>query len=312
MNEEKNIYPRQIARFLDAQDIEGLTGALRQADDVPLRASAAGALAELGDTRATEILVRSYLEDPDGTVRASARRALTQLVGGQAEMAIAVYQDARQNPGQDTEEDEDWLIETGSPESGTDEAAEFQDEELSMTDLEGINRIAMYEGSEKLRLLAIQALSKSSDMRATDTLANLALWGDNRRLRAAARQALTDRYGEQAEEILESYRSAAFEEAASSGRQDELEEDSYLEDEDDETDEDDEEDAADQEDFAEDPDDEEDVDEPVSRPPSPYTMVDSGRSGGPIVEETGVSWQVILLVVIGIAILTAVFLLGRF
>jgi HEAT repeat protein len=305
MSEEKKEFPNKIARLLDHQDIEGLTVALRQSSDAVLRASAADAMAELGDTSATEMLVRSFLEDPDASVRASARRALTQLVGGQAEMAIAVYQTADRGAGQaDVAREENWLIDSDDTDLDLDEAMEPGTEELDSTDLEGINRIALYEGDEKLRFQAIRVLSHSSDMRATDTLANLALWGDNRRLRAAARQALEDRYGEQSEQILNSYRNA-IDDDISPDRRDDLGEDSYSDDLDDEYDDD-----FDDEDEQEDEEDE--TGELASDERSPYTILESSRPSGPIVEEEGLSWRIILLAVVGLAFLAAVLIFGRF
>jgi HEAT repeat protein len=417
MNENRKNYPRGIARLLSDQDIEGLTSALRQTGAADVRASAAEALAEVGDTAATEFLVRSTLEDPEPSVRAAARMALEQLVGGQAEMAIAVHRAAgkenepwlqesnastpaddehnpaysqrvlrlltdndtvglthllrnpdfpalraqsalalaelgakeatellvratREDPDADVQaaaqqalnqmfgsqaetvltsypgdpsESEPWLIETVDQEDFLDEVEERVAEEITPTELEGFTRIALYEGSEKLRFQAIRILSRSSDMRATDTLANLALWGDNRRLRAAARQALEDRYSDQAEEILDSYRSAAIQEANSSASPERLEEDLFPRDEDDEDfdefDEDEDLDitAEDLEDEVED-----ESDKPVSRLRSPYTTSVSGLSNSPIVEETGGSWWMILLAVIGLVVLAAVLILGKF
>jgi HEAT repeat protein len=400
----------QIARLLAEKDLEGLTGALRQAGDPALRASAAQAMAVLGDTRATEFLVRAFLEDPELPVRTAARAALDQLVGGQAEMAITVQRAAKNedeswlfvppparpdaaenNPAYSrrvqhllddadftglsrllrnplvpslraqaalalaelenreasellvraTREDPDPNVQaaaqqalihlfgsqaetvlTGYPDEPSEEdpwldenSDEMEDladdedqtqapDELSPADLEGFVRIALYEGNEKLRFQAIRVISRSSDMRATDTLAQLVLWGDNRRLRAAARQALEDRYGEQAQDIIASYRSAAQQDGEDSDLPDDFENGTLPQDQEDEEEGDDDEED-DDEDGEEEP-----PFQPVSRSPSPYPAAQSYSTGGPVLKESGISWWIIILAVLGFAIIAAAYFLG--
>lgn len=304
----------KIKRLLADRDRSGLVTALRQPANADLRGQAAWALGELHDIEATESLVRAALEDPTPAVQAGARRALKVLLGSNAELTIASYRGAL--PPLDP-----WLSE---PEAAVGLVSiplpEDMPEELGEADLTGMIMIVRHESNIPLRLKAIQMLARSSDLRATETLADLALWGDAARLRATAKQALEDRYGEDAESILESYRSAAGE----TGEDDPLEDE---DDADDKTSADDldEESEEDEDDWDEDTEDElsEDIEDEESdesdesqfsaknRPPSPYETTRAKQSTHPVVEEMGTPWQTILWLVLVVAILAGMLILLR-
>lgn len=293
-----NPHSPRIFRLVRDRNLAGLIKLLRQPADAGLRAQAAKALADLAEFDATESLIRSLLEDPEPDVRATARQSLQSLLGNQAELAIQAYRSG-------SPENDPWLIEP------TEEAETNQDsglDEIEAGDLDGLIQVARYESSSALRVRAIQWLSRSSDMRATETLAYLAQYDDSLPLRAAALQALTDRYGPQAEEILASYRVFSLDEdEVEDGLEGELDGGDF-----------DEEFAVEEDEILED--EPEDADSESSEAISPYPRSGSFQDTRPrqgetrpqaVVEEISFPWRALVLIVFLVIIVTIILLLVR-
>lgn len=315
MSAKRASYSIKIRRLLEDRDLNRLVSVLRNPTDTELRLQAAQALGELEDLDATESLVRSTLEDPDAAVQAAARQSLDQLLGNRVDLVIRTYQSG--SPDEDP-----WLEEPGAEE--TDLEGEEDAEDAGGIELEGLIRVASHEANPSLRLKAIRLLAQSSDMRATDMLAYLALRGESKELRDTARQAMQERFGEKAASILRGYREIA---RAAGGEEpdeadlaeDDEEEsvaiDSEIDDEDergqdldeDENLEEDEDLDEGEEDF-----DEEEIQQLKGRPSSDFPRVTSsydriGRSQ--VVQEEGVPWTAILLGALIIAIIVIVLFL---
>ena len=280
--------PPKIRRLLAERDLAGLTAILRQPDNPELRARAAWGLGELRDVEATESLARAVLEDPDPAVQTAARQALKDLLGTNAELTITAYRGSTPPDG--------WL----SGPHGGEAQVEDLPQELGEADLTGLIMIVRHESNLPLRLKAIRILASSSDMRATETLAELTLKGDDPSLRGAAKQALEDRYGEDAEPIINSYRASAGE----------TDEDDFLEEEDES-----EEEQGDEEDW-DDEEEETDVSElfqpdPKNRPASPYQTVLDKQPTYPVLEEMGIPWRTIFWILLIVVILVGIILFLR-
>jgi hypothetical protein len=203
-DEEEDFSPK-ISRLLDDRDLNALVTLLRNASRPDLRAEAAAALGELHNADATESLVRSHLEDPDETVQSAAFEALEELVGSQINMVIGSYRSGPAYP-------DPWLIEPGEDEEEDDEEEENDEVEVGEgypedgdLNLDGLMRVALHEPDLAMRQKAIRLLATSRDVRATDALAYLALRDKHKSVQSAARAALKERYGDQAEEILSNY-----------------------------------------------------------------------------------------------------------
>lgn len=211
-------YNHKIRSLLKDKDLDGLIEVLRHPANADWRIQAAQALAELENVDAAESLMRAILEDPDPAVQTAARQTLQQLLGSQTEMALTVHRSGP--PFQEA-----WLMaapkgtENGEDEAGTEDenwegeeqesGAEDEQSDLSDVEVDSYIRIALYESNVSTRLRAIHALADSDNLQATYALARMALWGDTRILRNAARYALEKRYGDQTEEILSSYQDDA-------------------------------------------------------------------------------------------------------
>jgi hypothetical protein len=202
-------YHYRIRSLLKDKNLDGLIEVLRHPANADLRIQAARALAELENVDAAESLMRAILEDPDPAVKTAAHQALQQLLGSQTETALAVHRagGASSEPWllEPKEEDQESEEEEFSAEEEEFDEEDDSEENLSDAEIDSFIRIALYESNVSTRLRAIHALADSDNLQATYALARLALWGDTRILRNAARYALEKRYGEQTEEILSSY-----------------------------------------------------------------------------------------------------------
>lgn len=72
--------------------------------------------------------------------------------------------------------------------------------------LEGLLFILNHESDTSLRLKAVRALSQYEEITALRTLAELALYDDDKAVRVAARQELDSLFGEESDSFLESIR----------------------------------------------------------------------------------------------------------
>jgi HEAT repeat protein len=294
-------YSRKVRLLLEDRDLDSLVALLRSPTQPDIRLQAAAALGELGNVEATESLVRSALEDPDVEIQAASRQALEQLHGNQAQQIIDSYSAG-------SFQDDPWLVEYSE---NDDDENDIADE----LDLDGLMRIASHESDTALRLKAIHMLAFSKDMRATDILAYLALRDANKTVRAAARNALNTRHGDQAEEILKNYQ----DDLSPADDEEEFEDDLDEEETGDETDleEDDDELSLEQE-----PGDENEKEErsevqgydriPTTPSKFPRVPAQSNHTAG-VVEDEGFPWQRVLMIgmIILIIVVVLLFLSGR-
>lgn len=190
----------EIQPMISARDVEGLIRALRYPADAEVRAHAAKGLAALHDTRATESLIRSTLEDPDEAVQKAASQALAELLGSQtAQNAL----DAFFIEGSD---DRPWISEQEQPDSDTEVAHTATGWRLE--DIGGLIAVLTNEPSSELKIKAIRALRDVHNTRALDVLGLTALWDEDERVQQAARETLEGFYGDELPAVLESLRSA--------------------------------------------------------------------------------------------------------
>lgn len=223
----------RIRNLKASRDLDGLIGCLRDPVDISIREEAALAIGELGNLDGADFLIRSHLEDPNEEVRQVAYQALGALLGSQTDLAISTY---RSGPP----DSEPWLvdysqedeIEAGDDEEweevASDELMEYLasdrqmlPEELEVDpeqakwdrqNLDGLIGVLRNEKDAALHLRAIQALQRSSNIRAISFLAQTALYNDDPAVRTAARNALETRFGDEAAGIIEGFRDANNEE----------------------------------------------------------------------------------------------------
>ena len=292
-------YSPAIRFMLEDRDLNALVTALRSPANTDLRSEAARALGELGDIDATESLIRAVLEDPEITVQAAARQALTEMHGSRSELVIASY---RSGPP----EIDEWLVEPDEEEFDLSSRANGA---LTGADIDGLLLVVSHESNPVIREKAIRALGQFTDTRSTDMLVYLTLHSADDRIRAAAHEVLLSHFGDQANDLIQVAANESDEEEGWSTEDEAiLAEDEYDE-ADDEIDED-LDDELDEEEF-----------EPASawgraapaRRPSDFPQVTAtpGQAhGSPTVQEIGVPWRVLIIVGIVILILGAVLLLN--
>jgi len=211
------------------RNLDGLIDCLRDPVDILMREEAALAIGELGNLDATDSLIRSHLEDPNEEVREVAYHALETLLGSQTDLAIATYRsgpldsdpwlvDYSHSDEIDADDDEEWdevpsdeLMEyLASDRHKPHEELEIDPEQAKWDrqNLDGLIAVLRNEKDAALHLRAIQALQRSSNIRAISFLAQTALYNDDPTVRTAARNALETRFGDEAAGIIEGYRDA--------------------------------------------------------------------------------------------------------
>ncbi len=203
----------KIEDLFNDQDIEGLARELRRKEQPELRAQAARALGQLGEIRASDVLVGAALYDPDPVVQKTAKMALQELFGKQADIILRVAA-AVGVP------DESWLI--SEDESAADQFldAEFADDEdevdlsaylqaeptarVDTATIHGLATLAGHGSTKKeLRLKAIQSLADIPDMNAIRVLGQLVLFEEEEEIRGAAESALEGMLGDNLDEFLD-------------------------------------------------------------------------------------------------------------
>src|SRR5512135_1882159 len=123
-------------------DLARLEIILRNRTNPALRIEAAEALGSLGDVEAVEPLARAVLQDPDPEVQKSARLALADLIGGEANTVLATYRHHLSATGQwhssseADKDDEEYLQDSpsGRQETITAESYEGWEEPSGETD----------------------------------------------------------------------------------------------------------------------------------------------------------------------------------
>jgi hypothetical protein len=314
-------YKPNIRRLVDDRDMDGLITALRYPDNPEIRVRAARALGQIGNVKTVESLIRSHLQDPDPGAQQAALDALHQIIGSEAELAISAYvlpeetwieennvsseqsqEDLKgsdsgeeKSPLEEDEESEDDLEEESEEdldEEGQEESVEqgLETGEISWgeNDIQALVALIRLDHSRNKRIKAIQALSHIPNTRAIDALASIALWSEERRLREAAREALSGIYGDSLDEVLQSYRQAS-QEAGFAGDEDDGDK------EDDEDEEDEEEGYEDNEDDDDDEEEVGEVDDAGLDEEDQYLQVSSSGQPSPVIREEKPGWVTYLL-----------------
>jgi hypothetical protein len=192
----------RIERLAERGDITRLVKILRQEGDPQPRILAVHALANIDDRQVPEILIAAVLNDPDETVQATARKALRELLGFQAELVLA-FASATSAP------DPGWLI--PAPPQVSEEELSTDEDEWGLTNAEGetlhgLIAIAQNDPKRETRLRAVRALGRVREMSATRVLAELALWDDDKVVSEAAYDAIEATFGRDTDTILEEIR----------------------------------------------------------------------------------------------------------
>jgi HEAT repeat protein len=234
----------KIHHLRNEGDLDGLVHWLRNPIDPLSREEAAIALGELGDLKGVDPLIRAHLEDPIEEVREIAYEALENLVGSQTDLAISAYRSSRMETdawlldhSQDDDapdDDEEWeevasdeLLDYLAEDVGEpieDQPVDLEQLNWDRQNLDGLIAVLRNEKDPTLRLRAMQALQHSSNIHAISFLAQTALYNEDEELRIAAKTALKNRFGDDADGIVESYRDATLE-AEDEGDDEEAEED---------------------------------------------------------------------------------------
>ncbi len=185
-----------LNEILEAGDVEALEEAMRYGPDVKVRQLAVRAAGQRENYDLIEALTRSLREDPENVVREEANRALQELLGNRSEETIASYKGA--------DYADEWII-TEFPEEGDGgELSGVWDE----SSLHALFTIASDDRDEAKGVKAVRALAQISSTRAVEALIALALRAASTRVRDAARAELEAFYGEDLDQVLESYRTA--------------------------------------------------------------------------------------------------------
>lgn len=184
--------PASIERLSANRDLNGMVRALRSRSDPQRREDAVHALGRWGDSDVYPWLLKAVLYDDDALVRQAARQVLREHLGAALDLALQV-----ESSGQP--EEQPWLVEeegedgTGG-EDGVDEEEGLSAQEAE--ELRGLILVAREEPNPTVRIRAIQALGKISNLHAIRTLASLALHEADDRVQRAAYDALEGTFGE--------------------------------------------------------------------------------------------------------------------
>lgn len=188
-----------IHAMIEAGDVDALLVVLRRAPYASDRLRAARALGEIADADASPELIDAALADEDAGVRSAASRALQVLLGAEHLTALEF---ARSSGGPDPLEapDEYELEVLASLEGGETDAI------IDERDLPGLVLVLQSESDRKIRLHAIHALRGMPGLQVYRILGELALWEEDREVKAAAHQALETMLGDDLPEFLEGLR----------------------------------------------------------------------------------------------------------
>jgi hypothetical protein len=139
--------------------------------------------------------VRSFLEDPEQSVRQASRQALELILADQADGVIRYYRAVPRG------EDPPWLqnfFEAGfKPDPQT---------RWSEKDISSLLFVLGVEKDAATRIMAIKALSQFSHLHVIENLAQITLFDEDQAVSQAARLALSEIYGDEAESVIESFR----------------------------------------------------------------------------------------------------------
>jgi len=191
------------------QDLQGLINALRYPGSAAVRAEAAQALGKLGNDQTVESLARSALEDPAGEVKRAAHSALEEMYGSVADSILTSYQNA---PAYS----EPWIKEP----SETDvEGNGFEQTEADTTsahfdiprlkknkDQDGLLEALRNTENPAVRASAALALGELGNKEMAEYLVRALLEDPDQKVQSAAQQALVEMFGNDASNVIASYR----------------------------------------------------------------------------------------------------------
>ena len=184
--------PASIERLFANRDLHGMARALRSRSDPQRREDAVRALGRWGDSDVYPWLLKAVLYDDDALVRQVARQVLREHLGAALDLALQV--ESSGGP-----EEQPWLVEEEAESEAGGEDLMDAEEGLSAQEAEelrGLILVAREEPNPTVRIRAIQALGKISNLHAIRTLASLALHEVDDRVQRAAYDALEDTFGE--------------------------------------------------------------------------------------------------------------------
>ncbi|MEN6411125.1 MAG: HEAT repeat domain-containing protein, partial [Anaerolineaceae bacterium] len=187
------------------QDVAGLLAELTCEDHPNHRIQAAQALVEIDRLEYTTLLLNVVLRDPDAQVQQSVRELLQkEVLGSSFETALKVEASGEIS-------DEPWLKKChASVESLPVEDLPSEDfnpvTAEDVREMHGMLAILRGETNPDLRIRAIQALKHLPEIGVVQSLAEVALSEPDERVRRAARAALQESFGDDVDDLLDTYR----------------------------------------------------------------------------------------------------------
>ncbi len=183
--------PASIERLSAKRDLNGMVRALRSRSDPQRREDAARALGRWGNSDVYPWLLKAVLYDDDALVRQAARQVLREQLGAALDLALQVESSAEP-------EEQPWLVEEGEVGTGGEDGGNEENglSAQEAEDLRGLILVAREEPNPTVRIRAIQALGKISNLHAIRTLASMALHEADDRVQRAAYNALEGTFGD--------------------------------------------------------------------------------------------------------------------
>jgi HEAT repeat protein len=200
-----------IQKLKANQDLRGLIGALRYPDSIAVRAEAAQALGNLGNDQAAESLARSAMEDPAAEVKQAARLALDEMYGSVSGSILASYRNVPPysepwiKPTSDTQIADSTL----EPVEADVSSVHFDIPGLKKRkDLDGLLEALRCLGDPVVRASAAKVLSELGNKDMAEYLVRSLLEDPDQKVQSAAQQALLEMFGNEASNVIASYRQA--------------------------------------------------------------------------------------------------------
>lgn len=208
---EKTSLSGRIESLRKNRNVDGLLDELTCEEYPEHRIQAAQALVEIDRNESLSWLLDAVLYDPDPEVSQSVRDLLKGFLGSDLELALKVEASGGAP-------DEPWLEKCHEePEWITDEALESGDFVLEDThtvtaqevqEMHGMLAVLRGETNPDLRIRAIHALQHLPDIGVVQALADVALSEPDERVRQAARSVLQKHFGDDLDDLLNTYRSS--------------------------------------------------------------------------------------------------------
>jgi hypothetical protein len=187
------------------QDVAGLLAELTCEDHPNHRIQAARALVEIDRLEYATLLLNVVLRDPDAQVQQSVRELLQkEVLGSSFETALKVEASGEIS-------DEPWLkkchVRVESLQAEDLPAEDLNPETAEdVREMHGMLVVLRGETDPDLRIRAIQALKHLPEIGVVQALAEVALSEPDERVRRAARAALQESFGDDVDNLLDTYR----------------------------------------------------------------------------------------------------------